>query len=115
MVTRVRHVNPIQFALVSATLYAILIFIGALLWLPFAGMWGAMMGSMGGGAGARWFGAGFGIAMVLVLPIFYFIITFIFGLIGAALYNLVAGWTGGVEVTLEQTVAAGIPTGSATI
>jgi hypothetical protein len=115
MVTRIRRVNPVQFALVTATLYAIIVFIFALLWLPFAGMWGAMMGAMDGGTGARWFGAGFGIAVVFVWPIVYFIVSFVFGLIGAALYNLVAGWTGGVEVTLEQTVGAGIPTGSPTI
>lgn len=115
MITRVRRVNPVQFALVSATLYAIVVFIFALLWLPIASMYGAVMGSMGGGMQARWFGAGLGIVMIVIWPIVYFAISFIIGLIGAALYNVVAGWTGGIEVTLEQTVPAGIPTGSATV
>lgn len=109
MVTRLRRVNPLQFALVSATLYAIVGFIFALLWLPFGAMMAALPGSS-----ARYFGAGFGIAVVILWPIAYFILSFIFGLIVAALYNLVAGWTGGFEVTLEQAAPMEIPTAAAT-
>lgn len=109
MTTRLRRVNPVQFALVSATLYAILGFIFALLWLPF----GAMMAAMPG-VNAHWLGAGFGVAALILWPIVYFVIMFIGGLITAALYNLVAGWTGGIEVTLEQVTPIEIPAGAAT-
>lgn len=108
MVTRVRRVNPIQFALVSGTLYAILGLIFAILWLPFASFFAAM------GPNARMFGAGLGIVMIVVWPIAYFIGAFIFGLITAALYNLVAGWLGGIEVTLEQTAPTGVPASTIT-
>lgn len=107
MVTRLRRVNPVQFALVTATLYAIIGLIFALLWLPFGAMMAAMPGS-----NMRMFGAGLGIAVIIVWPIVYFIISFIFGVITAALYNLVAGWTGGIEVTLEQNSPAGVPAGA---
>ena len=42
--------------------------------------------------------AGFGIAAIIVLPIFYAVVGFIGGLIGGALYNLFAGLVGGIEI-----------------
>lgn len=104
MVTRLRHVNVIQFALVVAVLYAIFGLIFALCYLPFVSMIAAMSPGKSG-----MFGAGFGIAMVAIFPIVYFVLSFVFGLITAFLYNLVAGWTGGIEVTLEQPAAVAPP------
>ena len=40
---------------------------------------------------------GFGIFM----PVFYGIFGFIFGIISAAIYNLIARWIGGIEVEVE--------------
>lgn len=40
---------------------------------------------------------GFGIFM----PVFYGIFGFIFGVISAAIYNLIARWIGGIEVEVE--------------
>jgi len=37
----------------------------------------------------------------IFLPIIYGVMAFIFGVIGAALYNLVARWIGGLEVEVE--------------
>ena len=110
MVTRLRHVNVMQFALVCAILYAIIGFIFALLWLPFAGLMAALPG-----ANSRAFGAGLGVVVLVMWPIAYFIISFIFGLITAALYNLVAGWTGGFEITLEQSANANVRADVATV
>jgi hypothetical protein len=109
MVSRLRRINPVQFALVTAILYAIFTFIVALLILPFS----AIMSSTAAGQtpAMRMFGAGMGVMMVILLPLVYFVISFIFGLIGAALYNLVAGWTGGVEIMLESPVAAAAAVG----
>ncbi|HET9097074.1 MAG TPA: hypothetical protein VFN37_10455 [Candidatus Baltobacteraceae bacterium] len=111
MVTRLRRISPVQFALVVATIYAFIALIIVLVWLPFATLVAAMVPSSTG----RWFGAGLGVVALVVWPIAYFIIMFIGGLITAALYNLVAGWTGGIEVTLEQTASTGMPAGAATI
>jgi hypothetical protein len=48
-------------------------------------------------------GAGvlFGALAIVALPIFYGVLGFVMSLIGAALYNLVAGWVGGVELDLQ--------------
>ena len=40
---------------------------------------------------------GFGIFM----PVFYGIFGFVFGIISAAIYNLIAHWIGGIEVEVE--------------
>ncbi|MBC5829419.1 MAG: DUF3566 domain-containing protein [Candidatus Eremiobacteraeota bacterium] len=43
---------------------------------------------------------------LIFLPIVYAVLGFIGGMITAFLYNLVARWTGGVEVTLDSAVPA---------
>ncbi len=48
------------------------------------------------------FGTGFGIASIILLPVIYGIIGFIAGIIGAAIYNLVAKWVGGIEIELKD-------------
>jgi hypothetical protein len=45
--------------------------------------------------------AGFGAGFTLALPILYGVFGFIFTAIGCAVYNLVAGWVGGIEVELD--------------
>ena len=41
------------------------------------------------------------VGMGIFMPIIYAVMGFVFGLIGAALYNLVARWIGGFEVEVE--------------
>jgi len=40
--------------------------------------------------------------MVVVLPLLYIVGGFVVGLIGSFIYNLVAGWIGGIEVDYEE-------------
>ncbi|HET7815428.1 MAG TPA: hypothetical protein VFL13_13765 [Candidatus Baltobacteraceae bacterium] len=98
MVTRLRSVNPVQAGIMYGAITAVVVFIIMLLMLPFS----AAMATMGNAG--KVFGFGFGIAALIVGPIMYFIVGFIGGVITAALYNLVAGWTGGVEITLTTPV-----------
>jgi hypothetical protein len=44
---------------------------------------------------------GLGTGFALALPILYGVCGFIFTAIGCAIYNVVAGWVGGVEVELD--------------
>ena len=90
----IKRVEPVSFAKVMGTIYALL---GLIL-----GLLVAALGSMaGGGFGSAMPFAGIGIAVVIVLPIVYGLIGFVFCLIGAAIYNLVAGWVGGVEIQTD--------------
>ncbi len=103
MVTRLRHIAVVQFALVAAVLYAL---IGVLLGLGWALILSPIMmeGMKTSGVSAPGMAAmtGIGFFAILIFPIVYGIIGFIAGLLYAALYNLAARWTGGFELTLDQ-------------
>jgi hypothetical protein len=43
----------------------------------------------------------FGVGAIIILPLFYGIIGGVFAAIGAFIYNLVAGWVGGLEVDIS--------------
>jgi len=47
-------------------------------------------------------GSGVGIFFIILLPILYAVLGFIGGVISAAIYNLVAGWIGGIEFTTAE-------------
>jgi hypothetical protein len=65
---------------------------------------GAFAGASGrsGGFGLAALGAGFGLVMILLLPLLYAAIGFIGGVLGGFIYNLVAKWVGGIEVEFES-------------
>ena len=43
-----------------------------------------------------------GIGFLLLIPILYLVLGFIFTIIGAWVYNLAAGWVGGIEYTAVE-------------
>ncbi len=45
--------------------------------------------------------AGMMIGFGVLMPVIYGVMGFVFGVIGAAIYNLIAGWIGGIEVEVE--------------
>jgi hypothetical protein len=61
-----------------------------------------MAGGMAGdNDGAAMFGALFGVGAIIALPIFYGVLGFLMTLLMAALFNLAARITGGVEVDVR--------------
>lgn len=62
---------------------------------------GAMAG-MASGEDQAVFGLFFGVGAIVILPILYGIFGFLGGLLSAFLYNVVAGFAGGIELGLEQ-------------
>jgi len=60
--------------------------------------------SMGAGLGTGipGFGKGLGVGMFIIVPVMYGAMGFIGGALVAAVYNVVAGWTGGIGIDLEQ-------------
>ena len=91
----VRRVGPLS-AKIAGVLYAILGFIfGAIVSLI------SVVGSAFAPKDAGPMGMLFGAAAIVVLPIFYGVLGFIFSLISAALYNLIAGWVGGIELDVQ--------------
>ena len=97
----VTRVNPLSAAKIAGILYALMgLLMGALVSLVgLAGAFATPDMSAGGGVfPTAVIGAFFGIGAVVFLPIFYGCLGFITVLIGALLYNGVAGVVGGIEI-----------------
>lgn len=88
----VKRVHPMSIAKMSAVLY-VLIGLFAGICISLVSMMGLMAGNDAGAMGAL-----FGVAAVIALPLIYGAMGFVGSLIAALLYNLVAGWVGGVEI-----------------
>jgi len=83
----IRRFEPLQVAKISAVIYG---FMG-LLFAPIF-IFASMMAPNS---------PGFGIGFAIALPIIYAVIGFIGTAIAAAIYNLAAGWVGGIVVEVE--------------
>jgi hypothetical protein len=95
MKKQLTYIAPLRAGVVLGTLYAI----GSLLIVPIF-LLVTLIGNKAGAPNPAIFGFGLAIA----LPIIYAIGGFIGGMIAAAIYNLVAQWTGGFEFVLSDEV-----------
>lgn len=101
MTRKLKRIAPLQLGKMMGMLYGLM----GLIFLPFfflAGLLGAFAqhasnDASGAGAAAAGIMVGFGIFM----PVMYAVFGFVFGVISAALYNLIARWIGGIEVEVE--------------
>jgi hypothetical protein len=100
----IKHIGPVSCAKIAGTIYACLgLLIGALFSL-FAAIGLAFSGTQTGMADraiSPMIGTIVGIGAVIFFPIFYGAIGFIFALLGAWLYNIVAARVGGVEIEIS--------------
>jgi hypothetical protein len=96
MVHRVQRVGVAQLAKVMGVLY----FLMGIVFLVFFLI---ISRTMPGAAGTALPGFGFGMGMFIFMPVFYALLGAVFGALGAALYNVVAGMLGGVELDLVPT------------
>ena len=105
MIKRISHINPLQFGTVTAVLYGTLALI---VFVPLFLLFGLIASHLPQTANTQTMPAVGMIAGAVIAPIFYAVFGFIFGVIAAFIYNLVAGWTGGIEFTLVD-VAPALP------
>lgn len=92
-----RRVDPISAGKISGAIY---LFIGLIVGAIFSLI--SLLGMAAAGTReAGLMGAFFGVGAIVIFPIFYGLIGFLATLISAAIYNLVAGWVGGVVLDLE--------------
>ena len=95
-----RSVGVLSAGKVLGCLYALLgLIVGAFVSL-FALAGAAAGQNQPPGAGVMFFG--FGVAAIIVIPILYGLFGFIFGIMMAALYNLVAMIVGGLELDIRR-------------
>ncbi|MFO1475086.1 MAG: hypothetical protein U1F98_00370 [Verrucomicrobiota bacterium] len=90
------YIAPLRAGIVLAALYAVL----SLLAVPFFLVATALSARSGSSAPAI-FSAGFAI----LLPILYGVLGFLAGVLGAAVYNLIAKLTGGLEFEVRDVAA----------
>ena len=94
----IRRIGPLSFAKITGVLYGLMgLIFGAIISL--VSLVGGAFAPPGSDAGPM--GMLFGAAAVVVLPIFYGVLGFVMSLIAAALYNLAAGWVGGIEIDVQ--------------
>ena len=105
----IRRFGVWSVARLAAVLYAGLGLIFGALFAAISLVGAGIASAIRQGAGDTQFGSGggaftalFGVGAIIMFPILYGIIGLVFGALTAALYNLVAGVVGGVEVQLEQ-------------
>jgi hypothetical protein len=94
-----KRVGPLSFAKVAGVLYAIMGLLFGCLMSLIAMVGGALAPSAN--VPGLFPGMLFGVGAVVILPVLYGVFGFVFTLIGAGLYNLVAGWVGGFELDLQ--------------
>jgi len=82
------YIAPLRAGVVLAVMYGFL----GLIFVPFFLIM-TLIGKASGAPGPALFGS----FLVVLFPIFYAIAGFIGGVVGAAIYNLIAKWTGGLE------------------
>jgi hypothetical protein len=98
----VKRIGPGSAFKVGLVVYAFLgLIIGVI--AAFFSMIAGSLGSMAGHdtVAAHAFGLGFGIGSIIFFPIFYGIIGGVVGALSALIYNLAAGWVGGLEVEVQ--------------
>ena len=99
----IRRVGVMSMAKLMGVLYGGLgLLIGAAFALISIVGGGAMLAG-GGEEGALGGGMmmGMGVAMIVIAPVFYGLTGFLAGALTGWLYNLAAGWVGGIEVDIQ--------------
>lgn len=95
MTRRLKRIAPLSLGKVAAVLYGI----GGLL-VAAVVLVASAAGLSLGGRDVLPMGVA-GLLGAMLLPVFYALLGFVFGLIAAVIYNLVARWTGGIEFEVE--------------
>lgn len=101
---RIKRIGPLQAGKMLGVLYAAM----GLIFVPFFAIFGlvgvfaehAQHGQSQSAAPLALAGGAM-LLLSLLFPVFYGVMGFIFGVISAAIYNVVAHWIGGIEVEVE--------------
>jgi hypothetical protein len=93
---RIRRFDPVKTATVLGVLYAL---VTAVIFIPLGLIFSLVGANLPTDTGGFFFPAAGGI-MFFLFPVIYGFVAFVFGIIGCAVYNLVAKWTGGIALDI---------------
>ena len=93
----IRRVEPLAAAKVLGLVYVAFGLVIGVIFAVFS-LLGGLATARASGVG---FGAGFGLAAIIIMPILYGCIGFVITLIGAAVYNWAAGVAGGIQIQTD--------------
>lgn len=96
---RITHVAPLSVGKVAFVLYGMIGLIFGVI-VALASLLGAGIIAAAGDRSSM-MSAMFGVGAIVLLPLFYGFFGALMAVISAALYNVVAGFVGGVEITTE--------------
>ena len=100
---RINKVNPVGLANLTAISTAIITFIILLLFFLLGGLLGGVLGAgAAGAAGGAMELLGGGVILVLVAPLIYGVLTWIFTIFYALVLNLALKWSGGLQVDTSE-------------
>lgn len=100
MTRRLKRIAPLQLGKMLAVIYGASTLLFVPFFMLFAGI-ASMAPHPQNGAAPFPMMIGMGVGAFVFLPFLYAFFGFITGVIGAFIYNLVAGWIGGIEVEVE--------------
>jgi hypothetical protein len=95
----ITRINPMSAARIAGVLYA---FMGLCFGFLFSAM--SILGAGPGGEAGAIGAFALGTAAVFLMPIFYGLFGFVGTLIGAVIYNVLAGALGGIEIETQSAV-----------
>jgi hypothetical protein len=100
MQLRLKRIAPLQAGKMLGAFYGLL----SLIFVPFMLIFmavGSFAAASRGGASGMPLMMGMGVGFMIFLPVVYGVLGFIFGVIGAFIYNLMGRWIGGFELEFE--------------
>jgi hypothetical protein len=97
-----KRVGPGSAFKIGLVLYGIIGLLAGIV-MAFVSMVAGSLGGLGASAvpGARALGFGMGFGAIILFPLLYGVFGGVFAAVGAVIYNLVAGWVGGLEVDIS--------------
>jgi len=100
MIKKLKRIAPVKFGLVLGILYGLI----SLIFIPFfllAVVLGSAVTPTTDGSTHQAMGIGIALVFSLILPVFYAVIGGLVGMLIAWIYNVIAGWVGGIEFEVE--------------
>lgn len=99
MTKRLKRIAPVQFGIVVGILYGLI----SLIFVPFflLGILAASFAPAEDRADHPMLGPLLGLVFCVVIPFAYAVIGGLLGMLIAWLYNVIAGWVGGIEIEVE--------------